>query len=908
MIKSVFISNLLKYCMVLLIFVTLWGCGKGNPNSPVGIDPTTGKHAVGWFDVGTGGNHPSAYFADAASCAECHGQDLKGGVTKVSCSPGPNNTGCHQKFPHNDGFNSPVAHGPSAKGPATATGIFGMAHCTHCHGLDYQGGVGPSCIKCHQTNGSNPATQAPHGANWKVFGRHSKSDESNAAACFKCHAGGKYSHPAPTPASPKTDPGCFNGTLCHNSALPHAVPFINATSHGKAIKKTFDWLYCGNCHKAADSTSGYPRYNVSIGNMTTGCESCHKKPYIAHPQMWLPGRGDGTPTTIGGTDAVRNTSHIDVPAGNIITSCTLCHGIIVPSANPAVPSCATGSINGIKCHFLAPVNSVGQSNGCKSCHNFTFTSTSADFSNFTTGKHTKHVNSISVNWPGLTPACTACHVTDPNNFGRGAKHANGTKDVVILGQFGTSAAYDSNNKTCSGVSCHGSSTTPAWTAPIAGCTTCHGTPPNTGAHVKHFTNPNVTCNSCHNGAGYGTPLHINGIADVLFLTSQVGAAASYTGTVTKGCNNTYCHGATLTGGGTNKNPTWFMTGLGCATCHGFPPTSAEGGTKTHPASANCNACHSHVNSTNNGFTNVALHIDGIVEFTAAPHPVPSYPGSVHKNAADFSICSGCHDLNATAAGVSPPNCRSCHKVASPITALGVVIGGCVSCHPNPPASNAHTLHLSFPGGGGVTCSACHNGAGSGTTLHDNTNRTTATVSISSTFLAETGGAATYDTTAKTCANISCHGGTHLDIFNPPSTTNLTPVWTTTGNNLTGTCENCHTANLSAVTGPTPYTLSPVTPQYNSPWSGDGRATGHNYSLHASHTGVAPNGDNFGNLTCDNCHDATKLAVNHFRYLNTPGMEGPASATIGGVATSVFGYTPSTGTCSTAGCHSTKNWK
>jgi len=577
--------KILKYGIALLFFMTLWGCGKGNSNAPAAIDPTTGKHAVGWFDVGTGGAHPRIYFADPGSCEECHGKDLKGGISKVSCSPGPNNSGCHQIFPHAAGFNDPAAHGKFATGVLTPNGIFGMAHCQQCHGLNYTGGVGPSCIKCHQQTGSNPATNAPHGANWKVSGRHSKSDVTNAAACFKCHAGGAFSHPAQSPAPSGTEPGCFNGTLCHNNAIAHAVPFINATSHGKAIKITNDWPFCGNCHAAP--SSGFQRFNVSIGSLTNGCETCHGKPYLAHPQMWLQGRGTGTPTTIGGSVLLKNTSHIDVPAANIMTSCTTCHGITAPSVNPSVPTCATASgqlISGIRCHFTSPVDGAGQSNGCKSCHNF---SSSTDFANITSNKHSKHLTLLNSAFPDIR-GCLACHNSPVP--GRGAVHADGTPNVAVLAQFGLAATYNNSSKSCSSVNCHGS-TTPAWTSASVGCLACHATPPNgtiypnaANAHAKHV----FACEVCHNGAGFGTSRHALGLvsaAVVSLLPSQAGAAAAYDPS-TKTCANVICHNGRAT------TPAWTSSNNGCTACHTDPPnTFRHSAHWAITTDIKCDACH-----------------------------------------------------------------------------------------------------------------------------------------------------------------------------------------------------------------------------------------------------------------------------------------------------------------------------
>ncbi|HEY5975750.1 MAG TPA: hypothetical protein VIU41_13505, partial [Geobacteraceae bacterium] len=59
------------------------GCSSGNGSAPA-ID-NTGKHPASWAVAGTGGDHPAAYLTNPAQCVTCHGNDLLGGIAKVSC-------------------------------------------------------------------------------------------------------------------------------------------------------------------------------------------------------------------------------------------------------------------------------------------------------------------------------------------------------------------------------------------------------------------------------------------------------------------------------------------------------------------------------------------------------------------------------------------------------------------------------------------------------------------------------------------------------------------------------------------------------------------------------------------------------------------------------------------------------
>jgi predicted CxxxxCH...CXXCH cytochrome family protein len=154
------------------------------------------------------------------------------------------------------------------------------------------------------------------------------------------------------------------------------------------------------------------------------------------------------------------------------------------------------------------------------------------------------------------------------------------------------------------------------------------------------------------------------------------------------------------------------------------------------------------------------------------------------------------------------------------------------------------------------CDTCHSGAGSGTAKHNNDVVDLAFLSV---YNAKSGTA--LRNSDGTCSKVSCHGG------------QTTPSW------LSGTiidvntqCSTCHAFG---------------TAEYNSFSSG----------WHDTHVSAPLT------ITCVACHGVTKLAQNHFTSLNTTSMEGPASATIGGVVSS---YTGTIGTCTT-GCHVSRQW-
>jgi predicted CxxxxCH...CXXCH cytochrome family protein len=226
--------------------------------------------------------------------------------------------------------------------------------------------------------------------------------------------------------------------------------------------------------------------------------------------------------------------------------------------------------------------------------------------------------------------------------------------------------------------------------------------------------------------------------------------------------------------------------------------------------------------------------------------------SKHAPAAQGNIasCTECHGVDLLG-GMSGVSCSTCH--INGMTSLT----GCTSCHGNPPTGidapnrrGAHTAHKALPSSANA-CSNCHNGAGSNTPNHYNG---VVNTSMLSTFNS-TSGAAVLNADG-TCSNVSCHGG------------QATPGWQTGEIDLNTQCTSCHAYN---------------SPEYNSFVSGQ----------HDKHV-------NELQFECNRCHDTAKLAVSHFTSLNTPTMEGPASATL----LSSLSYTG--GTC-TPVCHGQESW-
>jgi len=134
------IRKVLSLTVLLAALAVLAGCGDSNPQTTFSSD--SGKHSVhGW---GTG-SHAAAARTDSAACTECHGSDLGGGISKVSC------TSCHlgdEKNVHpldwgNLGYLKHAQY-------VTQNGIASCRNAA-CHGESLSGvaSSGPSCTLCH---------------------------------------------------------------------------------------------------------------------------------------------------------------------------------------------------------------------------------------------------------------------------------------------------------------------------------------------------------------------------------------------------------------------------------------------------------------------------------------------------------------------------------------------------------------------------------------------------------------------------------------------------------------------------------------------------------------------------------------------------------------------------------------
>ena len=412
------------------------------------------------------------------------------------------------------------------------------------------------------------------------------------------------------------------------------------------------------------------------------------------------------------------------------------------------------------------------------------------------------------------------------------------------------ASFDTAALTCANVSCHGAVVAPNW---------------QTGTIS---VNTDAGCRACHKlGTAAGTPESNSPFS---------GLHSSHldpTGIVKATCVE--CHNmANATTGATNHFRflnTPQMEGPASQTVE--PNGSAA---NYNAANQTCTVnCHT-VQHTNFSWQGGANHA---VPFLATGHTTVAQTGF-------DANCAPCHAVTGSSPVASAPSCAVCHQ-----SAAALPFTNCASCHVKPPAGTTypniagkHAKHDALANVTGV-CGPCHTGLDSGSQAHyDRANagreeraaRPPGDAAFQSTFNAKAG-AASFSNTALTCASVSCHGAV------------AAPSWQTgtISTNTDAGCRLCH--KLGSALG---------TPENNSPFSGL-----HDFHLSVSGTVVA---------LCTDCHDmalATTGATNHFKFLNTPQMEGPASDTVAplGLRTN---YNATNQTC-TVTCHShqhtTSSW-
>jgi predicted CxxxxCH...CXXCH cytochrome family protein len=524
------------------------------------------------------GNPPPSHASTSTACASCHpGTVLAGGALNLAAKLHLNGA-VDVDFAHGAGWASRTEHGYSANAS--------LASCRACHGQDLTGGTsGISCNGCHggtawQTNCTfchgdatrvaNEAappvgTQGETATTATAVGAHAKHLSGGAVgpavACGECHSiPADLSHVNGTAAvelgaaasrgglAPAWDGSGCASTYCHGATVRGGTNKAPVWTGGSSQAA------CGTCHGAPPS-----------GHATAACDGCHPG-YTAtsvNLATHLDGDVDAVANHPAGFAAAAQHGYEANRTG--LAGCKSCHGADLAGGAVGV-SCTS-------CH--ASAGYAAWATTCTFCHGDPATSRSSPpvdtaggsaRSNVSVGAHAKHVSSTRM----ADLSCAECHPARTTSVVTDAAHldGNGIAEVTLGARArtgGAAATYtrtSATSATCASTYCHGrfsggansgQGATPSWTSTtVLGCTSCHGNPPSTGEHSKHVGGEGIACYVCHNSvltsanAFADRTLHVNGVDDVKFGGVWSGESGTIAGTwnaSTRTCSSLSCHGS-----------------------------------------------------------------------------------------------------------------------------------------------------------------------------------------------------------------------------------------------------------------------------------------------------------------------------------------------------------------------------
>jgi len=432
------------------------------------------------------------------------------------------------------------------------------ADCSNCHGYPPAGGASGAagshashnsyypppvgCSACHAghttfahaTSTSRGLIVAPRHQTDSQAGSYSgpvndylpsQPNQFGSCSAFYCHSNGTSLATLALPAAttPNWD-GTTDCTSCHGMPPAYANSSPKKNSHGKHN------YTCNRCH------------NVTT---TDGATIADRAKHVNKVYDVVPGAGIAFSYSFAATGGGCSNVSCHSDGTNIATG--------IQTTNAKVWGAPAFSCNG--CHGYPP----GYGNGTPKANSHTIP------------EHAQF-------------RCNKCHYQTTNNgatITTPANHNNGTYTVTpaVTGLF--TYSYASNGGTCSAVGCHFDNADRQWGVPL-NCASCHEAPPQTPAHLKHFSgtladaaygdtritsqmNPAATgyifnCGNCH---PMDLAKHKNGVVDVELYNVNAPAGspkrlstnAAYTPgadlffdsrnfAYTKGtCSNIYCHSA-----------------------------------------------------------------------------------------------------------------------------------------------------------------------------------------------------------------------------------------------------------------------------------------------------------------------------------------------------------------------------
>jgi len=255
----------------LMTSLSLSGCG--DENSQATFNSESGKHPAGWV---TG--HNALAMANPAGCGNCHGDNLDGGISKVSCmSPSLSGFRCHATNPAVTPTGCVSCHGGEPGGPYGDTAPNRkFAHAKHtaltgCDSCHLNAGSGSTNhAKATATGGLSAAmvnmSSAFRAKTLTTFGYDATSGRCSGVSCH----GGQDS-PSWSTGVISISADCAK---CHELGTAPATPQYNSyfsgikagvNLHALHLQSTNQTIFCTDCHNIGALTD-YQKHFSGIGS------------------------------------------------------------------------------------------------------------------------------------------------------------------------------------------------------------------------------------------------------------------------------------------------------------------------------------------------------------------------------------------------------------------------------------------------------------------------------------------------------------------------------------------------------------------------------------------------------------------------------------------------------------------
>jgi predicted CxxxxCH...CXXCH cytochrome family protein len=341
------IFTLITIAFLMAACFALSGCGTANDQAPALSSSNT--HPGDWRSA-----HRSAYRQNPASCTECHGTDLKGGITKIGCSTASCHAGEHgprgiiHPVPYKGTIDLNKTHGSFAKKDLTI------------------------CQDCHATpgsTGSNPRFNLPY------------ETLPNGCETSGCHDQKKgQGHPIPWDTHGTSGNQANACTLCHGANFEGGSGRSCKSCHTRLMGVLLPTIgSCDSCH--GNPPNGITRHNragshathLALPELASNCGACHK--------------GAGSGSAIHAVFKNRSALISLSPAYSAKNGTV---GYLL----------STNTCTNVICHGGQTTPAWGgtiAASGCSSCH----VSGTAQYNSYASGKHSKHLTERL--------ACTDCH-------------------------------------------------------------------------------------------------------------------------------------------------------------------------------------------------------------------------------------------------------------------------------------------------------------------------------------------------------------------------------------------------------------------------------------------------------------------------------------------------------------------